>query len=392
MPAGAGRRAVRIALSMAVALCLAESDPDRVQLSFLAPLMAAAITTGGAPPAAALLVLPPLVWAICVAMGLALQGLHGVPVALGVLLFGVFLAGFRLSTRPRLALPGALMLIAGAVVPTSLVAAPGLAGDVARWIATNVAIAAVAVLLVRLVLPEAVGEREEAPRIAPLPPLAAAGALLGAVALVALVRPEASAAFLISVVLALRADVLPPGEVMRARLGGALVGGAAAWLAWKVIGLAPSMPVLFALVLLVAWWLAGRALAGGREGGVFLKGLFAFAILLGEGFSAFFEEADERFAIRLGAVVLGLLYAAAALWLLAPRPAIRPGCRARLNRATALPASFVTEMGVAEGFRTLGVVPRAAHRRHPRRLGTPWPGGAGTGHPGGVTRVAAACP
>jgi hypothetical protein len=313
------RRALRIALSMALALCLAESDPERVQLSFLAPLVAAGIATGAAAPAAALLVLPVLVWVICVAMGLALQTLQGMPLALGVLLFGVFLAGFRASLHPRLALPGLLLLAVGAIVPALLVGAPEMTGNLALWMAANVAIAVVSVLLARLLLPEAPAVDVHAPPCAPLAPAAAAGALLLAILLVALVRPESAGTFLLSVVLALRADVLPPGEVMRARLGAALVGGGAAWLAWKVIGLAPGLPVLFALVLLLTWWLARRFLAGGRDGGVFLKSLNAFAILLGEGFSVFFVEADAQFGIRLGAVVLGLLYATVALWLLRRR-------------------------------------------------------------------------
>ena len=313
------RQAVRIALSMALALCLAESDPDRVQLSFLAPLIAAAVTTGAPPPAAMLLGVPLMLWGACVAMGLALQALQGMPLALGVLLFAVFLTGFRAATRPGLALPGTLLLVVGAIVPSTLIRAPGLAGDVSGWMAANGAIAAAAVLVVRLLLPVRPGTRDPAAPIAPLAPGAAAGALLVAVLLVALVRPEASGAFLISVVLALRADVLPPGAVMRARFGAALVGGGAAWLAWQVIGLAPSLPVLFTLVLLIAFWLARRFLAGGPDAGIFLKSLNAFAILLGEGFSIVFEEADERFGIRLGAVILGLLYAMMALWLLRPR-------------------------------------------------------------------------
>lgn len=313
------RRALRIAVSMALALCLAEIDPDRVQLSFLAPLAAAAMTTGAAPSVVALLALPPMVWAICTAMGFSLQLLHGMPLALGVLLFAVFLVGFRASTQPRLAVPGLLLLAIGAIVPSVLVGAPALGGDLADWMAANAAIAAVSVLVARLLVPERAIEPEPAARVPPLAPGAAAGALLAAVVLVALVRPEAGGAFLISVVLALRADVLPPGAVMRARFGAALVGGGAAWVAWQVIGLAPGLPVLFALVLLIAFLLARRFLAGGRDAGVFLKSMNAFAILLGEGFSVFFEEADERFGIRLGAVILGLLYAIAVLWLLRPR-------------------------------------------------------------------------
>lgn len=334
MSGGEERRAVRIALAMALAICLAEIDPERVQLSFLAPLAAAAMTTGARVPAAALLLMPALLWAMCVGASFALQLLQGMPVALGVLLFGAFLAGFRASAQPRLAIPGLLMLIVGAIVPSVLVTAPALADDLAGWMAANAAIAAVSVLFARLLLPEAAGEAGTVQRIAPIGSGAAAGALLFAVFLVALVRPEAKGAFLISVVVALRADVLPPAEVIRTRLGAALVGGSAAWLAWQAIGLAPSLPVLFVLVLLVSWLLARRFVAGGPHAGVFLKSLNAFAILLGEGFSVFFEEADERFGIRVGAVVLGLLYASVVLWMLRPRSRVVAS-----STASSLPSS-----------------------------------------------------
>jgi hypothetical protein len=87
--------------------------------------------------------------------------------------------------------------------------------------------------------------------------------------------------------------------------------------------------VLFATTLLVAWLLARRFVAGGPYAGIWLKSLNAYAILLGEGFSPFFEPTDERLGIRIGGVFLGVAYAALMLWLLRPSAgraaAARPG-------------------------------------------------------------------
>jgi hypothetical protein len=92
-----------------------------------------------------------------------------------------------------------------------------------------------------------------------------------------------------------------------------MFGGAAAVVVWEVLWLAPSLPVLASIVLLAAWPFARRVAAGGPGRGVGLKSLNVLAILLGEGFSVFYEDADDRIWKRLAGVIVGLIYVALVL-------------------------------------------------------------------------------
>jgi hypothetical protein len=92
-----------------------------------------------------------------------------------------------------------------------------------------------------------------------------------------------------------------------------LVGGATAVFVWEILWLAPSLPVLTTIVLFASWLFAARIAAGGALVGVAMKSLNVLAILMGEGFSVFYEDADDRIWTRLGGVVIGLCYAALVL-------------------------------------------------------------------------------
>ncbi|WP_144182541.1 hypothetical protein [Elioraea rosea] len=307
---------------MAIAFAGAEASHASAELSFMAPLAAAAIAS--APPAriAALLVLPPLAWALAIAAGFATQWLHGLPLALAVLQFAVFRFGFALARDPRRGVPSVLVLIVFSVLPVVLVRAEELATDLAWWLCVNIAIGVGAVMAARTLLPEPpAAPRSHAPRLAPVSPGIAAAALLVAVVLAAWMNPPAKGALLISVLLSLRADGAGPDAVAYARFGAALIGGGAAWLAWELLGLAPSLPVLFATTLLLAWAMARRFARGGPEATMWLKSLNAFSILLGEGTSLLFENTEERLGIRIAGVTIGLAYGAVVLWLFSPREA-----------------------------------------------------------------------
>jgi hypothetical protein len=339
-PAAADRRAARIALSMAVALAWAETMPEAGQLSFLAPLCAAAIAAGPRVPPAGLAVLPLLGWALSIAAGLAVQAFSGMPLAMAALQFAMFRIGFSAAQDPRLAVPSVLLLITFSVLPIVLIRVPALAGDVALWLGTNVAVAVVTVLVVRWLLPDrpASGAAHSSGpplRRAPIAPGIAAGALLLAVFLAALMQPPAIGAFLISVVLSLRAEVTAPGRVMRDRFGAAFIGGAAAWVGFEIVGFANSLPVLFATTLLLAWVMARRSAAGGEDATMWLKALNAYAILLGEGFSLLFENTDARLGIRIAGVTFGLAYGIVVLWLFGKPAPHAPGGLSASSAATA---------------------------------------------------------
>jgi hypothetical protein len=126
-------------------------------------------------------------------------------------------------------------------------------------------------------------------------------------------RPPAPGAVMIGVIIVLRADGEAAANVIRDRFLAALLGGATAVLVWEVLWLAPSLPVLASATLLAAWPFARWIAAGGPGVGVAMKSLNVVAILLGEGFSVFYEDADDRIWTRLTGVVIGLCYAALVL-------------------------------------------------------------------------------
>jgi hypothetical protein len=133
------------------------------------------------------------------------------------------------------------------------------------------------------------------------------------VILTATIQPPAPGAVLIGVIIVLRADGETAPNVIRDRFVAALLGGATAVLVWEVLWLAPSLPVLATVTLLAVWPFARRVAAGGPGLGVAMKSLNVLAILLGEGFSVFYEDADDRIWTRLAGVVIGLTYAALVL-------------------------------------------------------------------------------
>lgn len=306
------RRGLRIALSFTTAFVVAELLRLDLQLTFLAPLAAATLASGPAIPAARLAALPVVAWVLVALAGLAMQFLGGHPIVLALLGLWVFYGGFKLLEEPEKATLGLVLLIVFAIVPQVLIKAPELSSDVAYWFGLNFAIAAASVWVMRRLLPE----REPiaaAPARPQLPPLAGALALLLAVVLIAATRPPAPGAVTIGIIIVLRADGETAANVIRDRFVAAVVGGAAAVLVWEVLWLAPTLPVLATVVLLAAWPFARRIAAGGPGAGVAMKSLNVLAILMGEGFSIFYADADDRIWTRLAGVALGLGYAALVL-------------------------------------------------------------------------------
>jgi hypothetical protein len=182
----------------------------------------------------------------------------------------------------------------------------------AYWFGLNFIIAVASEWTTRRLLPEQQLE-PLAPPAPQLPPLLAALALLLAVILTASMRPPAPGAVLIGVVIALRADGETAANVIRDRFVAALLGGVAAVVVWEVLWLAPTILVLATVILFAAWLFTSRIAAGGPGIGIAMKSLNVLAILVGEGFSVFYQDADDRIWTRFAGVVLGLAYAATVL-------------------------------------------------------------------------------
>ena len=105
----------------------------------------------------------------------------------------------------------------------------------------------------------------------------------------------------------------------RDRIIGAFVGGVLAVVAATVMGLAPVLPTLFLVLMVLAWPLALRIVQAGPWQGAAIKSLYALGILVGEGFSPLFEDTGERLGIRIVGVFIGLMFATAAIVLFRSR-------------------------------------------------------------------------
>src|SRR3954453_17011334 len=135
------RRALRIALTFTVSFIAAELLRADLQLTFLAPLVAASLACQPKVPGRVALVLPLIAWTMVTIAGLALQFLIDKPVVLALLLLWVFWGGFTLMRNPRLGTLGLVVLLVFAIVPQSLIKAPELDADLAWWFALELRIA-----------------------------------------------------------------------------------------------------------------------------------------------------------------------------------------------------------------------------------------------------------
>jgi hypothetical protein len=303
------RRGLRIALCFTAAFVLAELVRVDLQLTFISPLVAGSLAA--APPAGTvrLIALPVIAWLLVALAGVALQFLAPEPAVLGLLSVWVFYLGFRMFADPRQATLGLVLLLVFAIVPQTLIKGPELSGDLAYWFGMNFGIAATCEWVTRRLLPDA-APIEPVFHPPQVPPLIASVALWLAVTLTAMIQPPAPGAVMVGIIIVLRADGETAGNVILDRAVAALLGGAVAVMVWEVLWLAPSLPVLATVVLLAAWPFARRIASGGPGAGIAMKSMNVLAILMGEGFSVFYQDADDRVWTRIAGVAIGLSYVA----------------------------------------------------------------------------------
>ncbi|HYZ62458.1 MAG TPA: hypothetical protein VE650_08380 [Acetobacteraceae bacterium] len=304
------RRALRIALTFTVSFIAAELLRADLQLTFLAPLVAASLACQPKVPGRVALVLPLIAWAMVTVADLVAQFLIDKPVVLALFLLWVFWGGFTLLRSARFGTLGLLILLVFAIVPQTLIKAPELDADLAWWFALNFALAVAADSIFRSLLPEPPAPQRIMPPPPLLSPLGAAIALLLAVVFIAAMQLPAPGAIIVGIVIVLRSDGGSAYGVILDRLIAALLGGAVALAVWEIIWIAPSLAVLAVSLLFAAWLFSARIVEGGPGAGVALKSLSVLAILIGEGFSLFYEDADDRFGTRLAGVMIGLAYVA----------------------------------------------------------------------------------
>jgi hypothetical protein len=303
------RRALRIALCFTAAFVWAELLRIDLQLTFLSPLVAGVLAAGPAAGMLRLIALPVIAWLLVALAGIAMQFLSREPLVLGLLSIWIFYLGFRMFAHPRNATLGLVLLLVFAIVPQSLIKGPELSGDLAYWFGMNFGIAAACEWATRRLLPDA-APVEPVFRPPQVPPLIAAAALWLAVTLTAMMQPPAPGAVMVGIIIVLRADGESTMHVIRDRFVAALLGGATAVVVWEVLWLAPSLPILATAVLLAAWPFARWVAFGGSGAGIAMKSINVLAILMGEGFSVFYQDADDRVWTRIAGVVIGLSYVA----------------------------------------------------------------------------------
>jgi hypothetical protein len=310
--------ALRVALGFAASLTIAEGWD--LEFSFVAALVGATLAMGPALPVLALLVLPPLAWVMATVSVLLVEAFaSSVPPVFLLVTVGCLWLGFKLSARSdRMNVIGLLILVLACVVPLRLLAYPEVTDMVVHDLVSNVLVGVAVAFGLGLVLAGPSEPAEAAPRYEVLPPLTAAIVLTLGAFLVWVFEPPAPGAVLIGAIITLRADLHPGFQVARDRIIGAIVGGILAVVAATVMGLAPVLPTLFLILMVVSWPLALRIVQPGPWQGAAVKSLYALGILVGEGFSPLFEDTGERLGIRIVGVFIGLIFAMAAIALLKP--------------------------------------------------------------------------
>jgi hypothetical protein len=320
---GAERAALRVALAFAAALTLIEAMD--VEVGFIAPLVA--VMLSAAPVSLGLLLAAPFIIALMVTLvALLVEGLATMPFVLLLVLFGLFVLGFRLSARPGVATIGLLVLVACAALPDVLLAQGEATDELVSIVFRNVAVAVGCTLAAGWLVggPPIFAPRARVPQ--PLPALGASAVLMLAVLLVWTYEPRAAGPLLLSVIITLRADGEPAVQIIPDRLLGAVLGGTAALVVSTMSTISTTLPVLATASLACAFPLALLAARRGAWSGVGFKGLTAMAILTGQGLSLVYEDTADQFWTRFGGVILGLGFVVAMLLLAAGRRAlVRPG-------------------------------------------------------------------
>lgn len=318
--------ALRVALGFAGSLALAEGWD--LEFSFVAALVGATLAMGPSLSVLALVTLPPLAWIMATASVLLVETFaSSVPPFFLLVTVGCLWLGFKLSARTDwMNVIGLLILVLTCVIPLRLLAYPEVTDMVVHDLVSNVLVGVAVAFVLGLVLAGPTTPAEPAPRYEVLPPLTAAVVLALGAFLVWVFEPPAPGAVLIGAIITLRADLHPGFQVARDRIIGAFIGGGLAVVAATVMGLAPVLPTLFLVLVVLAWPLALQIVEDGPWQGAAIKSLYALGILVGEGFSPLFEDTGERLGIRIIGVFIGLLFSMAAIALLTRRysPVERP--------------------------------------------------------------------
>ena len=245
------------------------------------------------------------------------------PAAYLMLLLAIFAVAFYLDNFPRTKLVATLLLLSNAILPI-LGQHDSLASVAMRdTLVYGSLVGLLLAWLAHALFPAARGGGAGTPAPAPTP---VGGEWLRAAILLLPVawylgKPdEATFPLVVAVLTILRQAKLSMGT--RLAIGlliGNVIGGIAATAAYAVLSLSPTFATLCFLLLAMGLYFGGRIATAGPKAPVYVIALVVFITLLGLGLIEFTSSSAAQFATRLWGVLMGAVYALAALVLFARR-------------------------------------------------------------------------
>lgn len=320
------RRIWRIALAVALGFAIGEAQEQ--PFSFLTPLLAFQLLMK-APQAPSLRQGIGFVLAVTIASFAALSLANALQdrqfvyvIVLGLIFFVCFYLQMIGKGGP---LPG-LLLVCNAMVPVLSVISRDLAQDFVAVLILSAASAVLLAWLAHAVFPEpaqapangAGGPVAESPRAAIWTALASTLILMPGVIHYLANDSEASVVVLMTIIAILGQQA---GMRRRAALGlllGNLIGGLMASVAYYALVLAPSLPLLFLVVLAAGLVLVDAATRPTPAAGIFAVATPTFLILLGLGLTPITDGSGAAFVSRVVDVAFASLYALAGVVVLLP--------------------------------------------------------------------------
>lgn len=230
---------------------------------------------------------------------------------LGLIYFSCFFAQARGKGGPAVF----LVLVVAIMVPLLGILNRDLADSILSILVTGVLSGTVLMWLAYALIPETALAPTQ-PEPAPLPShpnlraLANTAILLSTVA-ICLTNDQLAAALVIPITVASLLGQLDIAASGRTALGLAIInlsGGVIASIAYGILSLRPNLFFMFAIVLVVALLLGGRAASPLREAKMFAGALTTFLILFGLGVSPLPGSAAESFSTRILYVAAAILY------------------------------------------------------------------------------------
>lgn len=293
-------------------------------LAFIVPLLAVQFLAvlPAAPTLRQMLVVVLVTLATTSLAVLASELLAARPAAYLAVLFAVFALAFYLDNFPKTKMVATLLLLSNAILPIL-----GMHDSAASLAMRDTLIygSLVALLLAWLahaIFPSA-QELKGAGKAGPAPSPVGGEWLRSAILLLPvgyyLMQPgEASFPMVVAVLTILRQAEYGMGRRLAVGLLlGNVIGGIAASIGYAVLSLFPEFATLCLVLLAAGLFFGGRIAVAGPKAPVYVIGLIVFITLLGLGLIEFTSGSAEQFAARFWGVLMGALYALAALVLFA---------------------------------------------------------------------------